>query len=257
MICDLLEIIPSGESNVTRKQYYRFIRMFFRWCVRFKYIGHDPTDALEKIVVKKPKVKILPPNEIERLLRLVEEKCPSLLAYYCLTIFAGMRPSEAAVAKWEHLHFEAKDIEVMESGKTGSRSFSLRKADNLWEWLNYIKENRPDTLLNPEVNHENLQKKVRAGFGDGWIQDGLRHCFGSYYYKLNHDLEHLVYVMGNSVGIAKRHYVNRGISDKVCQEYWAMKPETVLKEIGSFGRILTEENSAKSEESHEKAQISQ
>ena len=165
-----------------------------------------------------------------------------------------MRPSEAAAAKWEHLHFDAQDIEVMESSKTGSRSFSLRKADNLWLWLNYIKEKRPNTLLNPAFNHENLQKKVRAEFGGDWIQDGLRHCFGSYYYKLNHDLEHLVYVMGNSVEIAKRHYVNRGVSDKVCQEYWAMKPETVLKGIGSSDRILAEENSSKSEESAENHQ---
>ena len=46
MIKTLLESVGGGATNVTRKQYYRYVRMFFRWCVQEKHIKEDPTDSL-------------------------------------------------------------------------------------------------------------------------------------------------------------------------------------------------------------------
>jgi hypothetical protein len=65
-------------------------------------------------------------------------------------------------------------------GKTGSRRFVLKDTETLWVWLEHIKNKFPNEPLNLTKNHENTQKKVRLEFG-AWIQDGLRHSFGTYY----------------------------------------------------------------------------
>jgi integrase len=224
MVKKLLEGVGGSETNVTRKQYYRYIRMFFRWCVQEKYIKEDPTDGVRKIRVVPNEIKIYNPDEIERLLRLCESKYPSLLGFYCLTIFGGLRPSEAQKAEWEDIHFETKEIFVKKHGKTGSRRFVLRNADALWVWLAHIKKAFPNEPLNPAQNHIGLQKKVRLEYGN-WIQDGLRHSFGTYYHNHTHDIAHVVYVMGNSIEIAKRHYL-REVAKEWSDKFWSLKPTT-------------------------------
>jgi integrase len=218
----LLEGVGGSDTNVTRKQYFRYIRMFFRWCVHEKHIQADPTDGMRPIRTFPKDIQIYPPDEIERLLRLCETKYPSLLGFYCLTTFAGLRPSEAERVEWADLNFEGKEVFVKPLGKTGSRRFVLRNTETLWVWLKHVKAKFPNEPLNPAKNHENLQKKLRLDFG-GWIQDGLRHSFGTYYHNLIRSIPEVVYVMGNSVGIAKRHYV-REVSKEWMDKFWALKP---------------------------------
>jgi integrase len=218
----LLEDVGGSETNVTRKQYFRYIRMFFRWCVHEKHIQVDPTDGMRPIRTFPKDIQIYPPDEIERLFRLCETKYPSLLGFYCLTTFGGLRPSEAERVEWSDLNFEGKEVFVKPLGKTGSRRFVLRETETLWVWLKYIKAKYPSEPLSPATSHENLQKKLRADFGV-WIQDGLRHSFGTYYHNLIRSIPEVVYVMGNSVGIAKRHYV-REVSKEWMDKFWALKP---------------------------------
>jgi hypothetical protein len=65
-------------------------------------------------------------------------------------------------------------------------------------------------------------KKLHSDFGN-WIQDGLRHSFGTYYHNLRRDIPEVVYVMGNSVGIAKKHY-RRGVTKEWNDKVWSLKP---------------------------------
>lgn len=221
MMDKLVESVVSGESNATRKHYLRHVRMFFNWCIKHRYIRENPTVGIQ-VVIKRKEIQIYPPDEIERLLRLCESKFPSLLGYYCLTIFGGLRPSEAERVEWSDLNFEAKEVFVKPLGKTGSRRFVLKDTETLWGWLNHIKAKFPNQPLNPVKNHENLQKKLRLEFGV-WIQDGLRHSFGTYYHNLIRNIPEVVYVMGNSIEIAKRHYV-REVSKDWVDKFWALKP---------------------------------
>jgi len=102
----------------------------------------------------------------------------------------------------QDLNFERKEVFVKPLGKTGSRRFVLKDTETLWVWLENIKKKFPNEPLNPTKSHENLQKKLRMEFGD-WIQDGLRHSFGTYYYNLIRNIQEVVYVMGNSVGLPR------------------------------------------------------
>ncbi len=221
MMDKLIESVQSGESNVTRKHYLRHVRMFFNWCVKRRYVRENPTIGIQ-VAIKRKEIQIYSPDEIERLLRLCEAKYPTHLGFFCLTIFGGLRPSEAERVEWSALNFERKEVFVKPLGKTGSRRFVLKDTSTLWVWLEHIKNRFPNQPLNPTKNHENMQKKIRQEFGV-WIQDGLRHCFGTYYHNLIRNIPEVVYVMGNSVEIAKRHYV-REVSKEWMDKFWALKP---------------------------------
>jgi integrase len=221
MIDRLVESVASGESNATRKHYLRHLRMFFNWCIKQRLLRENPTVGIQ-VVIKRKEIEIYPPDEIERLLRLCETKYPSLLGFYCLTIFGGLRPSEAERVEWSDLNFEGKEVYVKPLGKTGARRFVLKDTETLWVWLKHIKSKFLKEPLNPAKNHDNLQKKLRSEFGV-WIQDGLRHSFGTYYHNLIRSIPEVVYVMGNSLGIAKRHYV-REVSKEWMEKFWALKP---------------------------------
>lgn len=138
------------------------------------------------------------------------------------TIFGGLRPTEAQKAEWQDITFESKEVFVKNHRKTSSRRFILRNADGLWVWLTHIKTKYPNEPLNPTGNHNTFERKVRREFG-GWIQDGLRHSFGTYYHSHTHDIAHVVYVMGNSIKIAKKHYV-REVTKEWNDKFWSLKP---------------------------------
>ena len=95
-------------------------------------------------------------------------------------------------------------------------------------WLEHIKSKHSDQPLNPLKNHAKLQRNSREAFREWtprkkWIQDGLRHSFGTYYYNLTRNIFETIFVMGNSERIAKKHYLHE-VSSKWTEKYWAIRP---------------------------------
>ncbi len=223
----LIQDVNSSDTNYTRKTYLKFVRDFFKWCVERGYVSKNPTEKI-KVKLNPDVIEFYEPSEIEYLLRLCEDKFPSLVGYYCLTIFGGLRPTEAQRMEWKDVNFETKQIFVNKFGKVGARRVDLKNTDALWVWLEHIKNKHSDQPLNPLKNHAKLQRNSREAFREWtprkkWIQDGLRHSFGTYYYNLTRNIFETVYVMGNSERIAKKHYL-REVSPKWTEKYWAIRP---------------------------------
>ena len=200
----LVNQVSGGQ--LTRKKYLQFLKNFFNWCVKKKLVNDNPTDGI-KVKVDRREVSIYTPEEVEKLLRICEEYFPSMLGYYCLCVFGGLRPSESERVHWEDLNFDGREVFVRNESKTGLRRFILKDTDTLWVWLKHIKDTRPGEPLNPTSNHSGLQKIVRRKLGLTWKQDVLRHSFGTYYHNLIHDLTRVSHDMGNSVEVCKRYYV--------------------------------------------------
>lgn len=220
-IQDLLKEI-AGEQ-FTKKKYLQYLKNFFNWCVENDYTATNPAKGV-KIKIKRMDISIFSPEQVEKALRLCEEKYPSLLGYLCLCVFGGLRPSEAERVEWKDLSFEGKEVYVTHKSKTGFRRFVLRDTDTLWIWLNHIKTVRPNEPLNPTVNHGGLQRKFRHDLGLPWAQDVLRHSFGTYYYNLTHDLNQVAHDMGNSVAVCKRYYV-REVKKAWTNAFWGLRPQ--------------------------------
>jgi integrase len=231
----------SYGNNTTKKTRLKFIRSFFKWCVEKRYVTVNPTDGIEVRILKK-EVEIWSPEQISKLLTLVEEKYPSLLGFYVLCVFGGLRPTESERVRWEDINFEGKEIYVRPEGKTGSRRFVLEKTSNnetdvLWVWLNHFRKIQPKGEFNPFKKHHGLQREVRREMGT-WSQDVLRHSFGTYYHNLIRDIRRVVYVMGNSEEICKRHYV-REVKKSWTDDFWGLKPKGDAQDLDG---ISTEQN---------------
>lgn len=216
----LLNQVSGGQ--LTKKKYLQFLKNFFNWCVEKKLVKDNPTNGI-KVKVDKREVSIHSPEEVEKLLRICEEHFPSMLGYYCLCVFGGLRPSESERVQWDDLNFDGEEIFVKNESKTGLRRFILKDTNTLWVWLKHLKNTRPGEPLNPTSNHSGLQKMVRRKLGLTWKQDVLRHSFGTYYHNLVQDLTRVSHDMGNSVEVCKRYYV-RHVGKTVSDEFWGLKP---------------------------------
>lgn len=219
-LCQLLNQVSGGQ--LTKKKHLQFLKNFFNWCVTKKMVNDNPTDGI-KVRVDRREVPIYSPEQIEKLLRICEEHFPSMLGYYCLCVFGGLRPSESERVHWDDLNFDGREVFVRNESKTGLRRFILKDTDTLWVWLKHIKDSRPGEPLNPTSNHSGLQKMVRKKLGLTWKQDVLRHSFGTYYHNLIHDLTRVSHDMGNSVEVCKRYYV-RHVGKTTSDQFWGLRP---------------------------------
>lgn len=216
-------------SNNTRRKYLRFLRMFATWLKHESLLSSDP---FKGIVFKPDDVhaEFYSVDEIKTLLRFVADRYTDLAGYYALLIFAGLRPSEGLRVRWEDINFQTSELYVRK-GKTNARHIILEPVALQW-----ILWHRSNTAHNrpfiEQTNFTNREKRLRAkALKRSWIQDGLRHGFGTFYRARIKDVGKVADYMGNSPNIVKRHYA-RTVPRSECERFWKMFPtETTSGEI--------------------------
>jgi integrase len=212
-------------TNNTRRKYLRFLRMFATWLRHEALITADPFEGIRF----KPDdfhAAFYTVDQIRLLLRHLVEHAPDLLGYYALLIFAGLRPSEGTRVKWEDINFATRELYVRK-GKTNARHITLEPV--ALEWLAWHRRNIPDGRPFLEIiNLENREKQIRAAaLQRDWIQDGLRHGFGTFYRAKIKDIGRVADYMGNSPNIVKRHYA-RTVPKADCDRFWNLNPPDVI-----------------------------
>jgi integrase len=212
-------------SNNTRRKHRLFIGMFFKWVIDEGHIATNPATGI-KFKSEEYQGRSYSPKQTKKLLRYVVETNKDLVGYFALATFAGLRPTEVARVQWEDFNEKTSQLFVRK-GKTPARHVDLEPT--ALAWLKYHRDNTAkDSPFVTVTNLENRMKVIRtAVFNGGWIQDGLRHGFGTYYKALTKDIEKVADQMGNSVAVVKRHYA-RAIPADECQEFWALTPAIVL-----------------------------
>lgn len=213
-------------SNNTRRKYLTYIKMFMKWVHENKeYTAKNPLIGLN---FKRDKFEkaFYSVGTLQTFFKSVYEKRPQMTAYYVLSCFAGLRPSEAARVKWSHVNFDTKELHVIK-GKTDARHITLQQT--ALAWLSFIRENVQSKDLIPKKNLNNFDKQLRVIMPE-WIQDGLRHTFASNYNSLIKNFNETAYYMGNSVSMVKQHYA-RTVAAEPLKAFWALTPEHVLTEL--------------------------
>ena len=214
-------------TNNTRRKYLRYIRMFFGWVKDEHLIDANPTDGIFFKPDKFTAVFYDVPTT-KKLLRYVVENEPDLIGYYALLIFAGLRPSEGARVQWADYNFKTTQLYVR-AGKTLARHITLEPV--VVGWMKFHREHSPkDAPFVPSKNLSNREKDIRRKVLNGkWVQDGLRHGFGTYYKSRIQDIGKVADYMGNSADMVKRHYA-RTIAADECAEFWALTSGKVMEE---------------------------
>lgn len=211
--------------NITRRKYLLYVRMFFSWVKDEGHILQNPTDG----IFYKPgdyNGEFYSPTVTKQILRYVVDHEPDLIGYYALLTFAGLRPTEGARVKWEDYTFKTNELYVRK-GKTNARYITLPAVAA--EWMKFHRDHTNNEKPFIDLcSLGNREKRVRAALGPGkWVQDGLRHGFGTYYKSQVKNIYAVADFMGNSPEVVKRHYA-RTVPEDDCRSFWALSPQVVM-----------------------------
>jgi integrase len=207
------------------------LSQFLNYCRRErKWITSNPTENIKRVRVPNGEVKILTVPEVRQLLAAAQscELPASVLPYLCVQLFGGLRPFEAAGLRWERVHFETRQIEVLGATSKTRETRFVEMEPLLATWLLPFRA-QTGAITGPFFTETLRAVKVSAGFTFGadhtrpWPTDVLRHCYGSYWLAVHKNRAHLAELMGNSLEMIKAHY-RRAIPQPVAEEFWKLEP---------------------------------
>ena len=110
-----------------------------------------------------------------------------LVGYFALLTFAGLRPTEGKRVQWQDYSPKVHEVFVRK-GKTNARHIILEPV--AVAWMKFHRENTPKDAKFVTVTkwQYRLKKIHRVAFNREWIQDGLRHGFGTYFKAVTQDI---------------------------------------------------------------------
>jgi integrase len=232
-----LALAPRTRESVRVK-----CGQFFNFCVRRKWITSNPVVGLGRKITSKD-VEILSVEAARILLESASNSpvAQTILPYLAISLFAGLRPNEAFQLRWEHIHFETGQIEVLGSTSKTRESRFVTLEPILAEWLLPYRQPTGSITRRGTFKRDWLSFRSRCGYNKSnpWPVDILRHTYGSYWLATHQDRAHLAEQMGNSVNIIKRHY-RRAIPLSVAESFWQLfPPDTSGRNVLPFepGRV--------------------
>jgi integrase len=205
---------------------------FFNWCINDQEVPIKNPLTKIKIIVPAKDTPILSTEETENLLRLCQKDFPKLLPYHVVSLFGGLRPTEAYYLNWEDINMNEKQIHVKKSSAKTALDRVFTMNDTLFSWLNSIKTCKKGSILNTTYNRGNLELfRVKLGYklrnknpyGKKWPEDVMRHSFASYWLRIHADKPRLAEIMGNSVSVIRKHYYAI-INESDAIKYWQILP---------------------------------
>jgi integrase len=224
---DSLPYTPRAKLNVRTK-----FCQFLNYCRRRKWIRENPAEAI-RVRVSNGDVQILRPRDSEQLLVAAQQAetttALSVIPYLAVSLFGGLRPGEAEQLRWEYIHFDTREIEVLaKTSKTKETRF-VKMEDALIDWLLPFRKRRG------LIVGQNFQKRLKAvkseaGYGVSgkkgkpWPKDVLRHTFGTYWLARHEDRARLAEQMGNTIEVIKKHY-RRAVPKAETDKFWALRPQ--------------------------------
>ncbi|MEI6872159.1 MAG: tyrosine-type recombinase/integrase, partial [Verrucomicrobiota bacterium] len=224
---DYLNITTSAGNFNTWRQH---VNTFFNFCVKkHRWIQENPID---RIPLKKIRVDVetFGAPQIENLLRatytLEDPEGAMMRLYVILGVFAGLRPEEAQRLRWEDINFEDDCIVISKMRSKTSRPRSIPFEPNFKKWLNTIPRENIGPVYN-QKNHRNQFNRLMDAAGlekSDWIQDGLRHTYGSARWLLDKDMYRLARQMGNSERVCIDHYLSTSMTKAAAQAIFAIQP---------------------------------
>jgi len=215
-----------GYSASTRNAYRVAIVGLFNHACKRRYADHNPAAVIEAVSVDQGLPAIHTPKQVRALLqaasKLATPKARSkVVPYLAIGYFAGLRPeNELANLDWADIDFEACTIRVDPATAKKRRQRYVDMSDNLVAWLT------PYVQRTGKIGCSRLLlRKARKAAGVAWVNDVMRHSFGSYLLALNEDAARTASQMGHSdASVLFNHYRNL-VKKATATEYWKIVPE--------------------------------
>jgi integrase len=185
-------------SETTRAMFYRYIRLFFRWARKMRYIPEDPSEVLDapKAAVGR---NILTPRQMTSLLEL--DMPGWLRATMLLGGFAGLRTAEMLRMDWDDIDLETGEIEIRPGVGKDTGGFLERIVD-----FTDPLTRRKDQLTGkgklvpiPKDEFHAMRRGIVAGLGwPAWPDNCLRHSFATYHLAVSKNAGVTAFQMGHT-----------------------------------------------------------
>lgn len=217
-------------SAKRRNHVHANLTMLFKFARARGYLPDEITAAhkIEKQTIRRGKIGIFNPREIQALLEQVEHRW---LPYFAIAAFTGVRCEEISlsyhaadrkdVLRWEDFDWQNREICIREEVAKTGHARRCPMSDNLFGWLSPWREaeTRGHVVTGSlQKAMKRLKKKLTelAAESDAvpktlvekWPHNVLRHSYGSYEMARCGNMQQLSYWMGDSVDMIKRHYHN-------------------------------------------------
>ena len=190
------DTLPGSET--TRAMYFRYIRMFFRWARKMRYVPEDPSEVLDapKAAVGR---NILTP---EQMVKVLEVEMPKWMrACMLLGAFAGIRTEEMMRMNWEDIDAATGEIEIR-PGVGKQTGGVLERIVDFTEPLRRRTadlEGKGKLVPVPPRDFHYLRGEVARACGwDGWPDNCLRHSFATYHLAVSKNAGKTAYQMGHT-----------------------------------------------------------
>lgn len=193
----------NGWADSTKRSYLVDVRTLFSFAQKWKYVAENPAMVVDLPRLDEKPPGILTPDQAKRLLDACLDTEPDNLPVFVLSLFSGVRRSEAEKLEWAEIGAEFIEIKA---GKAKTRRRRLIPiSPQIRAWLDCAKSIGGKL---PAVNYADKLKKTleKAGLRAGWPQNALRHSFASYHYAKHRNENDTAALMGNSPQMIFGHY---------------------------------------------------
>jgi integrase len=180
-----MQRLLANRSTTARNFILRSLSPFLEYCVTHGLCRRNVTKSVRKARIPKTVPKVLSLAEVERLLKIASGH-PSVVPYFVLGLFAGLRPDEARRVRESNFLNGFILLDGNLTKTADARSIPVRP--NLAAWL--------EAFPIPAAYSERHIRAVRAEFGE-WSQDVARHSFASYLYEMSQNKHAVAAEMGH------------------------------------------------------------
>ena len=217
-----------GLTPSRRNLYKRILSAVWNFAIKREMDTRNPLEKIETEKVEKAATEILTPDQAAKLMAAAHGyDGRSMLAYFAIGLFAGVRPAELRRLTWADVDLEKGHIYVSAgTAKTRTdRYVDIEPA--LGAWLAECPR-REGRICPFEAGREFyghfVAVREAAGLKDGWPNDVMRHSYCSYWLGLRADQNRLVEMAGHSIRVNLKHY-RRATTKAEAIEFWTIVPE--------------------------------
>ena len=226
---EILRWLDSLPVSAASRDYYRrYTATFFAFGVTYGYLKDNPCAGIRKSA-QEGDISVLTVPECRALMY---SSPVHMLPYYCLSLFAGLRPvSEVKRLAWDAIDFSDEIITVRNWKTSNTRSSRYRHVSmskNLIAWLSPFREWTGSVWpLSWRTSHEQTRKL--AGITT-WGHDCLRHSFASYLMAIRNDAGYVAAQLGHENSKMVYAHYRRLVKPAEAIEFWNIYPQESLKD---------------------------
>ena len=219
----------SFPHPVTRNNNRRVLVNLFNFAKSKRYVEINPATELTTSKQIGKEVGILKPEQVSELLA---KAAPSILPYFAIGAFAGIRPEELLKLEWSDIRWRQEIIRVRAEVSKVGKTRNVTIEPNLREWLH---SHLHATGKICPTNWRRLfrETRINAAITD-WPSDCLRHSFATYWIEKYKDAPRLALEMGNSVSVIMNHYHRVLDNPADAARYWNIVPGTAAENVVVF-----------------------